>query len=210
MTHLLVFAHRAEAQAFADVPHMVTGVGKAATAALFGRRLAAAVSDPGARVRVTVLGTAGLVDDDLDIETVYRVSSAVQHDFALGSPRLRLSRDGVVETEGAYLGALPSDGRAVPTYAHELHGVPEVGIATGDVFVSSNAERTRILGLGAGLVDMESYVFAAICAEFGVPVQILKIASDAADDDTSQTTWDEIVARKSAQLRVFAERHGLL
>lgn len=83
---LLVFAHRDEAHAFSDVPHLVTGVGKVNAAV----ELAGALAERGAIRRVVVLGTAGVVDDGPDLSLVYQVASAVQHDFALPSEALRL------------------------------------------------------------------------------------------------------------------------
>ena len=83
---LLVFAHADEASAFADVPHIVSGVGKvnAATA------LASALRD-GEFDSVVVLGTAGVVGEGegrLSLETVYQVTDLVQHDFSLPSPTI--------------------------------------------------------------------------------------------------------------------------
>lgn len=175
---LLVFAHRDEATAFADVPHLVTGVGKVNAAT----SLAAALA-PGDVARVVVLGTAGIVGDGdarLDLDTVYQVTGVVQHDFSLPSPELRPA--GEVE-------------------------LPErtVTIATGDVFVQDDAQRAHIQSLGAGLVDMEAYAYAAICERFDVPLQLFKIPSDFADSATTDEEWDTIVFRKSEQLREFWE-----
>ncbi|UOQ61602.1 purine-nucleoside phosphorylase [Leucobacter rhizosphaerae] len=176
---LLVFAHRDEATAFADVPHLVTGVGKVNAASSLAGALAA-----GDVARVVVLGTAGVVgdgEDRLDLDTVYQVTGVVQHDFSLPSPELRPAGDVVLPDRTATL-------------------------ATGDVFVKDDAQRTHIQGLGAGLVDMEAYAYAAICERFDVPLQLFKIPSDFADSSTTDEEWDTIVFRKSEQLREFWEK----
>lgn len=174
---LLVFAHRDEASAFADVPHLVTGVGKVNAAVALASALAG-----GGIERVVVLGTAGVVGDEPErpsLDDVYQITGVVQHDFSLPSPQLRPG--------GAAI--LPPERTAV--------------LATGDVFVQDDAQRAAIAGLGATLCDMEAYAYAAVCERFGVPLQMFKIPSDFADSSTTDAEWDEIVFRKSEQLRAF-------
>ncbi|MBL3699669.1 purine-nucleoside phosphorylase [Leucobacter luti] len=179
-TTLLVFAHRDEASAFADVPHLVTGVGKVQGAVALAAALAEAPAEAPVG-RVVVLGTAGVVGDGpdrLSLEDVVQVTRVVQHDFSLPSPEF--------EPAGEVL-------------------LPErtATIATGDVFVKDDAQRAHIAGLGAALVDMEAYAYASVCARFDVPLQLFKIPSDFADSATTDEDWDTIVFRKSAQLREF-------
>lgn len=194
---LLVFAHRDEASAFADVPHLITGVGKINAASELGAALAeagagavsqanGAGADDASRStaidRVIVLGTAGVIGDGvdrLDLDTVYQITAAVQHDFSLPSPELSPAGQVLLET------------------AHTAT------IATGDVFVQDDEQRERIASLGAKLVDMETYAFAAVCARWQVPLQVFKVPSDFADSSTTDEEWDTIVFRKSEQLREF-------
>ncbi|GAA2827618.1 adenosylhomocysteine nucleosidase [Leucobacter komagatae] len=174
---LLVFAHGDEASAFADVPHLVTGVGKINAAVSLAEALRA-----GDVERVIVLGTAGVVgegEDRLSLDTVYQVTALVQHDFSLPSEAVEPSGD-VLLAETATM-------------------------ATGDQFVKDDAQRTHIAGLGAQLVDMEGYAYATLCARFGVPLQVFKVPSDFADSSTTDAEWDEIVFAKSRQLRAFWE-----
>lgn len=182
-TTLLVFAHRDEATAFADIAHLVTGVGKVNAAVSLAAALADRDRDPAAAniERVVVLGTAGVVgegQDRLDLNTVYQITGAVQHDFSLPSPELR-----------------PAGAVILPDHT--------TTIATGDVFVKDDAQRAHIHGLGAALVDMETYSFATVCERFDVPLQVFKIPSDFADSSTTDEEWDTIVFRKSEQLREF-------
>ena len=74
MTDLLVFAHPDEAQAFQDVPHVVTGFGK--VNGTFGLTKAILEIKPD---RVFVLGTAGSLRDGLGTK-VYQAKTAFQHD----------------------------------------------------------------------------------------------------------------------------------
>lgn len=178
---LLVFAHSDEASAFADVPHIVSGVGKVnASVALAG-----ALANGGIE-RVIVLGTAGVVgnadEDRPSLDTIYQVTRLIQHDFPLAS-------DDVVPT-GEVL--LPDT---------------QATMATGDVFVSNDEQRAHISGLNAQLVDMEGYAYASMCQRFDVPLQIFKVPSDYADSSTSMDDWDAIVIAKSVQLREFYDAH---
>ena len=210
---LLVFAHRDEAEAFSDVPHLVTGVGKVNAAGALAQALGIG-SDAAARSaalpelaavgvdyarsssdgprqslaetsgisRVVVLGTAGVLVDGPEapqLNTVYQVTAAQQHDYSLPSPLLRLSGPVV----------LPEERTAK--------------IATGDVFVNDDAQRAALASSGAQLVDMETYAFASVCIRFGVPLQVFKVPSDFADSATTDAEWDEIAVRKSEQLRHF-------
>ncbi|PRI10248.1 purine-nucleoside phosphorylase [Leucobacter massiliensis] len=176
---LLVFAHRDEAHAFSDLPHLVTGVGKVSAAV----SLSAALAGGGVE-RVVVLGTAGVVSDGPrrpSLDEVYQIEQVVQHDFSLPSPALRPAGETI----------LPAPSRTV--------------LATGDVFVQNDAQRARIAALGAELVDMEAYAYARVCEQFAVPLQIFKVPSDFADSSTTDAEWDTIVFRKSEQLREFWE-----
>lgn len=176
---LVVFAHGDEATAFKDVPHLVTGVGKVNAAVSLASALAG-----GAVERVVVLGTAGVVGDGADrlsLDTVYQVTSLVQHDFSLPSP------------------AVAPAGEVV------LPESQQTTMATGDQFVKDDAQRSHIASLGAHLVDMEGYAYATVCERFGVDLQIFKVPSDFADSSTTDAEWDEIVFEKSRQLRDFWE-----
>lgn len=176
---LLVFAHSDEATAFvaAGVPHVLTGVGK--INATMG--LLTAIHERGLDhvQRVIVLGTAGVIADGPQLDRVYQIDAAVQHDFSLPSPR--------IEPTGPSLAEAAS-------------------IATGDIFVMSDEQRTSIAALGATLVDMESYAYATVCARLGLELQIFKAPSDFADDNTTDAEWDTVVFSKSDQLLAFAQQ----
>lgn len=186
MRQLLVFAHRDEASAFTDVPHLVTGVGKVNASAQLAAALQAAQQQGQPVTDVIVLGTAGIVGPGHDLDTIVQVTRAVQHDFSLPSPPLSFGR------------RAPGGPGAVQTAT----------IATGDQFVTDDAQRARIASLGATLVDMEVYAYAAICEAFGVALQVYKIPSDFADSQTTDAEWDDIVFLKSTQLREFYNQLG--
>lgn len=177
---LCVFAHEGEATAFSDVEHLVTGIGKINGAVALAEALA-----EGGIEKVVVLGTAGVVADGEnrpDMDTVYQVTKVLQHDFPL-------------ETE-----------HLVPT-GEVILVENQLTMATGDVFVSDDQQRSHIAGLDAALVDMEGYAYASVCERFDVPLQIFKVPSDLADSNTTIDDWLAVVARKSAQLREFWEQH---
>lgn len=174
---LLVAAHESELVAFEpDLPgfdRLLTGVGKLRAAYALTRALDAAHYD-----EIVVVGTAGAIDPDLE-PGVYDVDAAVQHDVK--------DLEGVV---GQHV-SLP------PRVTMSPEGVT---IATGDHFVDDAVAVTTIRPLGARLVDMESYAYAWVAAQFGVPIRILKAVSDRAQDGATQD-WDTAVIACSAQLR---------
>lgn len=178
---LLVFAHSDEAIAFADVEHLISGVGKVNASVALAGALA-----EGNIKKVVVLGTAGVLghagEDRPSLDTIYQVTKLIQHDFPL--PSADVDPTGEV---------LLTDLQAT--------------MATGDVFVSDDEQRVRISGLGASLCDMEGYAYASICQRFNVPLQIFKIPSDYADNSASIDEWDEIAKQKSFQLREFFDKN---
>lgn len=200
---LLVFAHADEAQAFAEVPHLITGIGKVNAAAKLGQRLA-----EGDVSEVVVLGTAGMLDDSLDLSTVYRVNVALQHDFEFASPAAVMGADGGVQFVAPEVWM--RDGAGLVGADASNAGEATATIATGDVFVKDDGLRAALTGQGAQLVDMESYAYAVLCHTFGVSLRIFKVPSDFADSATSHETWDDIVARKSSELLQFARGRSLV
>lgn len=179
---LLVAALDSELQAFpaqlAGFDRLVTGPGKLMAAFGLTRALDAASYD-----EIVVVGTAGAVSDDVD-SGIYDVAAAIQHDVQ--------DLDGIV---GQHV-SLPS---RVET------GREGVTIATGDIFVDDADAVARIRSLGGVLVDMETFAFVWVAQQFGVPIRVLRVVSDRAQDGATQV-WDEVVAACSAQLWDFVQR----
>ncbi|HAQ59361.1 MAG TPA: nucleoside phosphorylase [Microbacterium sp.] len=173
---LLVAALDAELVAFPaqidGFDRLVTGPGKLPAAVGLTRVLAAR-----SYTEIVVVGTAGAVDPAVEAD-VHEIGAVLQHDVS--------DLDGVV---GQHV-SLP----ARIALADEGHT-----IATGDIFVDDADAVVRINALGAALVDMESYAYAYVAGEFGVPLRIIKAVSDRAQDGASQL-WDEVVATCSAAL----------
>lgn len=69
------------------------------------------------------------------------------------------------------------------------HGDGSV-LATGDMFVTDSAHRAR-LAQRADLVDMEGAAVVAVCMEFGIPVRLVKVVSDNADEDSFD--WPTVI-----------------
>lgn len=156
---------------------LVTGVGKARAAAALTLRLTT-----GTRPDLVVnVGTAGSLSPD--VHGVVEVGFVTQHDFPydglealVGSP--------VDRGYALYADTPPTAMRRPPP------GVPTV--ATGDVFVADADAARRIAGTGVHLVDMEAYAYATACAAVGVPLRCVKVVSDSADDDASDSWLDTI------------------
>ncbi|MBN9189743.1 MAG: nucleoside phosphorylase [Microbacterium sp.] len=174
---LLVAALDAELVAFpAELPgfdRLVTGPGKLQGAVALTRALQAADYE-----EIVVVGTAGAIDARLDAD-VYEIGAAIQHDVT--------DIDGIV---GQHV-SLPA------RIDLEREGVT---IATGDHFVDDAEAVAVIRPLGAGLVDMETYAYAWVAREFGVPIRVIKSVSDRAQDGAI-TDWHAAVSACSVQLR---------
>ncbi|MET0735303.1 MAG: nucleosidase [Microbacterium sp.] len=174
---LLVAALDAELVAFPDdmpgFERLVTGPGKLQATYALTRAL-----DAGAYDEVVVVGTAGAIDPRLTA-SVYDVDAAIQHDVT--------DIDGIV-------------GQHVSLPARVELDREGVTIATGDHFVDDSEAVEVIRPLGAALVDMETYAYAWVAAQFGIPIRVLKAVSDRAQDDAI-TDWRATVAACSAQLR---------
>jgi adenosylhomocysteine nucleosidase len=174
---LLVAALEAELVAFppdlAGFDRLVTGPGKLQATYALTRAL-----DAGDYDEIVVVGTAGAIDHRLD-GSVYEIGAAIQHDVT--------DIDGVV---GQHV-SLP----------HRVELAREgVTIATGDHFVDDAEAVAVIRPLGAGLVDMETYAYAWVAAQFDVPIRVIKAVSDRAQDDAI-TDWRSAVTACSDQLR---------
>ncbi|AMB58228.1 nucleosidase [Microterricola viridarii] len=174
---LLVAALEAELSAFpAELPgfdRLVTGPGKLQATFALTRAL-----DAGDYDEILVVGTAGAINPLLSA-SVYDVDAAIQHDVT--------DVDGIV---GQHV--------SLPTRVET--GREGITIATGDHFVDDEEAVRVILPLGAGLVDMETYAYIWVAAQFGVPIRVLKSVSDRAQDGAI-TDWRATVAACSAQLR---------
>ncbi|KAA9111512.1 nucleoside phosphorylase [Microbacterium rhizomatis] len=173
---LLVAALDAELVAFPSeidgFERLVTGPGKLQATYALTRALDARTYD-----EIVVVGTAGAIDARLEA-SVYDVDAAVQHDVT--------DIDGVV-------------GQHVSLPMRVELDRDGVTIATGDHFVDDAEAVEKILPLGAKLVDMETYAYAWVAQQFGVPIRVLKSVSDRAQDDAI-TDWRATVAACSADL----------
>ena len=104
------------------------------------------------------IGTAGALRDD--VTGLHEIGTAINHDLSAEPIRqLGLDPREVVE--------LPGGHATVP--------------ASGDLFVTDPVVRSA-LAQRAHLVDMEGYAIALACTELGVPVHLVKVVSDNADE----------------------------
>lgn len=154
----MVSATKAEAAYVpADLPVIITGVGKVAAASAVAFELARAEAGGTPYELVVNIGSAGALHDHL--EGLHEVGSVLNHDLSADVLR------GFGYDPQEWLG-VGSDG---------------LRLATGDVFVSDPAVRAG-LAERADLVDMEGYAVAWACQRAGVPVRLVKHISDKADE----------------------------
>ncbi len=178
MSVLVVAATAVEA---AHVPPrfttVVTGIGKVEAAAATG--LAIAEHRP---VLVLNVGTAGALAPG--VSGLFLPSEVVNHDLdALAIRSLGAEAIDEVRLDGG-------DGSV---------------LATGDVFVSDEVVRDH-LGRRATLVDMEGFAVARTCQAWGVPVRLVKVVSDTADD--SALDWPSAVDRCAREIGRWLDAHA--
>lgn len=174
---LVVSATRAEAAGVPDdVPLLITGLGKLRSATVLTRHLA---EHPGRYRRVINIGTAGALHDHHGRAAhrgLFVPSTVIEHD---------ISAD-----------ALASLG--YPVIARwDLPDGDGTVLATGDTFVADPAAR-ELLAQRADLVDMEGAAIVHVCREFGLPVRLVKVVSDNADDEAMD--WPAAIAAAARQL----------
>lgn len=183
---LLVAALASELQAFpaelAGFDRLVTGPGKLMAA--YGLTRALDARDAADQYdEIVVVGTAGAVSDDVE-SGIYDIGTAIQHDVQ--------DLDGVL-------------GQHVSLPPRLDTGREGVTIATGDIFVDDPDAVARIRALGGVLVDMETFALVWVAQQFGVPIRVLRVVSDRAQDGATQV-WDEVVAACSTQLWEHVQR----
>lgn len=172
---LLVVALQEEADGLDDtLPILITGPGKvhaavAVSAALSKSRPASVVN----------LGTAGALRGGLS--GIYEVSTVIQHDFDHAAIRALVKRD-----------------YGMPIGLDAGAGAASLVLATGDRFIADSDVRSA-LARDAHLVDMEGYAVAWAARAAGVPVRLIKLVSDDADESAGRS-WAESVGDHAGTL----------
>ena len=162
---LVVSATRAEAAYVpAEVPLVITGIGKTAAATATARALAMC-ADPSS-VTVINIGTAGALHDHFT--GLYEPGVVLNHDLSAGALRA--------------LGYDPRERLVV--------GEGEITLATGDLFVTDPVVRQE-LARHADLVDMEGYAVAYAALTAGARFRAAKHVSDNADGGAM--SWPQVV-----------------
>ena len=180
-SYLVVAATTAEAAHVpADLPLVITGMGKTAAAAVTARALA--THDDTSGLTVLNIGTAGALRPGLT--GLFEPGVVLNHDI----------RADVIRS----LGHDPQELFVV--------GESDVVLATGDVFVSDPVVRDA-LAERAHLVDMEGYAVAWAAREVGVPVRLVKHVSDVADE--SAMDWPSLVEASAVVLGEWLRAHAV-
>ena len=179
MTTLVVSATEAEA---AHVPAglevVVTGIGKTAAAVLTTEALLRRVGDD---VTVVNIGTVGALR--AGVRGLVLPSTVINHDI-----------------NGDAIRALGYD----PVDVLAIDGGDGSVLASGDVFVTDVAVRTRLASI-AHVVDMEGYGVVYACRRLGVAVRLVKHVSD--DADGSATDWPARVGESARALGGWLAEH---
>lgn len=160
-----------------ELPVLVTGVGKVNAAIAV-----ATILGEHSPSHVINMGTAGALRDDLT--GIHVISQVTQHD---------LNDQGIFELTGIHFG-LPI----------ELSAAGPV-LTTGDAFIGDPESRAR-LAEQAHLVDMEGYAVAKAAQTAGVPVMLVKMVSDNANEPANRA-WQQSVDSCAEQLGDWLRVH---
>ena len=168
---LLVSATRSEARYVPDDARLlITGIGKVAAAVAVTRELAAGAPTR----RIVNIGTAGALHDHH--AGLFLPSTVIEHDIS--SEALQAMGYPVVDS-------------------WNLDGGDGTVLATGDTFVAEPVHR-QALAVRADLVDMEGCAVAHVGAAFEIPVTLVKVVSDSADEKALD--WPQLVDRAARDL----------
>lgn len=146
-------------------------------------------------------GVGGALSRELHVFDVVACDGAIQHDVdttALGDEPGFVSTVNLVKflTDARLTDSLLASVKAIG-----LHGVKGT-VATGDQFVSRDADKKRISEqFGAIVCEMEGGAIAHVCHLNKTPCAILRAISDGADEDAnmSYTTFADKAAENSAK-----------
>lgn len=170
MTVLVVSATESEAAYVpAGLPVVLTGIGKVEAAVATARAVAEHQPD-----LVVNIGTAGALRHGHT--GLFLPSRVLNHDLSAAAIRA-LGHEAFDEIE--------------------IAGGDGTVLATGDLFVTDSDVRDA-LAERADLVDMEGFAVARACAVAGVPIRLVKVVSDAADD--TALDWPAVVDRCAQDL----------
>lgn len=159
---------------------LITGMGKVRAAMALTRVLAAPDQAPIAEV--INVGTAGALRDGH--VGLFTPSVVIEHD---------------ISSE-----AIRSMGYSI-TDRWDLPDGDGTVLASGDTFVADPRRRDE-LGAHADLVDMEGCAFAHVCAEFDVPLRMVKVVSDNADE--SALDWPTLVDAAARRIGEWVTERG--
>ncbi len=178
---LVVAAIAAEAAYVPEgMPVVLTGIGKTLAAVQVTRALAE--HPRRGEVEVVNIGTAGALRPD--VTGLHEIGTVLNHDLSADEIR----RLGIDPRERLVLDP------ALPTT-----------LASGDLFVTDPVVRDRI-AQRAHLVDMEGYAVALACHEMGVPVRLVKMVSDGADETAHD--WSAAVDGCARELGAWLEAYA--
>jgi len=202
-----------------DVSLVLCGIGKVHAAAAAQRVVAELKPDA-----VFSCGSAGSLNDSLDIGDVVLGAATIQHDYGFVTPDafipfgLHLQRQGKARE---YLRRFPADAALLGAANAMQHDAPPsspslvIGtILTGDQVIFSAEKRQALRQeFDALAVEMESAAIAQVCALYDVPFVSIRGISDHASEtitlDTSRLDPNELAEFPSApfgrKLSLFAK-----
>jgi adenosylhomocysteine nucleosidase len=176
-------------------------------------------------------GVAGAIDHSLRVGDIVVARRLVQHDMdaspifpALEVPLLGRSHFDACELHSARVEQAAR--RFVDRDLFEAVGEAELAafgimrdrpprvvvgdIASGDRFVSSHVERERLRERLSGVlcVEMEGAAAAQVCFEYGVPIAVVRVISDAADD-AAAVDFTRFIAKVAGAVSAGIVRHAL-
>ncbi|MDO9154933.1 MAG: 5'-methylthioadenosine/adenosylhomocysteine nucleosidase [Paludibacter sp.] len=150
--------------------------------------------------RIVFTGVAGAISPDLNVGDIVIAQRLFQHDMdarplmrrfeipLTGKTSYEIPQQNVEIMTGAVHNFLKNDKDFRKTLAEQgiLHPKLVVGdIASGDLFISSKAMKNALLRNLPSVVcaEMEGAAVAQVCDDYGIPLVVVRVISDAADEE---------------------------
>jgi len=145
------------------------------------------------------VGTAGSVDNRLNIGDIVVAKKLVQYDFDVTPFGRKL---GEIENIGEYI--------EVKNELLDLFNDMDVHIgciASGDKFIVNNEEKDNIRNIFKALcIEMEGASIAQVCALDNIPFLVIRSISDTLKKDNNVLTYEEFLEHSSKQIAIFMKK----
>lgn len=139
------------------------------------------------------IGPAGSLTDSVAQSSWYYVSSVIPYQFGTARP-------------GGFINSQFDETTIIESQSDPLKELQRAGVASGETFVASSRMRETIFSkTQASIVDMNSSGLVIAASNRNIPLIILRIVSDNADDDAQRTFQEFSTEYNGEGARLFLQ-----